>query len=99
MYSNNIYIKDDEVALAIQGQLAAVGIKLNITMLEIATALAKVARGEYEISKQGCAAATADLRSARASTTWGRGRATAMTIQRSTSCCSKGSRPPIPRAV
>ena len=61
VYSNNIYAKDDEVAQVIQAQLANVGIKININMLEIATALAKVARGEYEISKQGCAAATADF--------------------------------------
>lgn len=61
VYSNNVYPKDDEVALAIQGQLASVGIKINITTLEIATSLAKVQRGEFEISKQGCAAATADF--------------------------------------
>ena len=61
VYSNNVYSKDDEVAQAIQAQLGAVGIKINISMLEIATALAKVARGDFEISKQGCAAATADF--------------------------------------
>jgi peptide/nickel transport system substrate-binding protein len=38
-----------------------VGIKININMLEIATALAKVQRGEFEISKQGCAAGTGDF--------------------------------------
>ncbi len=61
VYSNNVYAKDDEVAQAIQAQLGAVGIKININMLEIATALAKVQRGEFEISKQGCAAASADF--------------------------------------
>jgi peptide/nickel transport system substrate-binding protein len=61
VYSNNVYSKDDEVAQAIQAQLGAVGIKVNINMLEIATALAKVQRGEFEISKQGCAAASTDF--------------------------------------
>ena len=61
VYSNNVYPKDDEVAQAIQAQLANVGIKINISMLEIATALAKVQRAEFEISKQGCAAGTGDF--------------------------------------
>jgi len=61
VYSGNVYPKDDEVALAIQGMLDEVGIQVEIVTKEIAAAIAQVYDDNYQIAKQGCAAATADF--------------------------------------
>ena len=61
VYSGNIYPKDDEVALAIQGMLGEVGIEVEIVTKEIAAAIAQVYDDNYQIAKQGCMAATADF--------------------------------------
>jgi peptide/nickel transport system substrate-binding protein len=61
VYSGNIYPKDDEVALAIQGMLGEVGIEVEILTKEIAAAIAQVYDDNFQIAKQGCMAATADF--------------------------------------
>lgn len=61
IYTNNVYVKDDEVAQAIQAQWAKVGLQAEIVTQEIATAIKATYDGNYDVSQQGCAAATADF--------------------------------------
>jgi peptide/nickel transport system substrate-binding protein len=61
VYTNDIYPKDGEVALAIQNQLKEVGITVEIVTKEIAAAIASVYEGDFAIAKQGCAAGNADM--------------------------------------